>query len=130
MILLDTHIWVWLVSGAKELRPRLRQLIDENTADGLGVSVISCWEVAKLVEKGRLALDQPVSDWISAALNYPLVSLLSLTPEIAVESTTLPGEIHGDPADQIIAATARVLGLRLVTADKKLASYPHVTILE
>ena len=130
MILLDTHIWVWLASGAKELRPPLRELIDQHRAGGLGISVISCWEVAKLVEKGRLLLDQPTGDWITAALKYPSMALLPLTPAIAVESTMLPGSFHADPADQLIVATARVFGLSLVTVDRKLSNYPHVAILQ
>jgi PIN domain nuclease of toxin-antitoxin system len=129
LILLDTHIWVWWVSGANDLSPRLRELIDQNLADGLDLSVISCWEVAKLVEKLRLALDQPTLDWIATALRYPSVTLLPLTPEIAVESTTLPGVFHSDPADQIIVATARTLGLPLLTADNKILNYAHVVSL-
>ena len=76
---------------------------------GLGVSVISCWEVAKLVENGRLKLQCPVEEWIEQALAYPGVQLLQLTPGIAVESTQFPGSFHRDPADQIIVATARKL---------------------
>ena len=67
VILLDTRIWVWLVGNTPDIRPRQRELLDQHEASGLGVSVISCWEVAKLVEKRRLALQQPVGDWIAAA---------------------------------------------------------------
>jgi PIN domain nuclease of toxin-antitoxin system len=92
--------------------------------------VISCWEVAKLVEKGRLVLEQPTKDWITAALEFPSATLLPLTPAIAVESTMLPGSFHADPADQLIVATARLLALPLATADKKLLNYPHVATLQ
>ena len=130
MILLDTHIWVWLVSDAQQLRPRQRDLLDQHGADGLGVSVISCWEVAKLVEKGRLALQQPVGEWIAAALARPHITLLSLTPEIAVDATQLPAGFHSDPADQLIVATARILGIPLLTADAKILNYAHVSLLK
>jgi PIN domain nuclease of toxin-antitoxin system len=128
MILLDTRIRVWWVDESAELPAVMRQLIHENEEDGLGVSIISCWEVAKLVERGRLQLSIPVEQWIEQALAVPSVELVELTPRIAVESTQLPGEFHRDPADQIIVATARVYDIPLMTADSKLIEYPHVRI--
>ncbi len=125
MIVLDTHIWIWWVDGSSQLTPRQRQHVVSHAGDGLGVSVISCWEVAKLVEMKRLVLSDSVTDWIAGALNYPGVRLLSLTPKIAIESTQLPGSFHRDPADQIIVATARVLDCPLLTADSKILQYPH-----
>ena len=93
---------------------------------GLGISVISCWEVAKLVEYGRLTLPCPVVEWLDQALAYPGIRLLELTPRIIVESTQLPGTFHRDPADQLIVATARVCHCPLVTVDTKILAYPHV----
>ena len=129
MILLDTHIWVWLVSNVQHLRSRHRELLDQHEASGLGVSIISCREVAKLVEKGRLALQQPVGEWITAALNRPYITLLPLIPEIAVGATTLPKGFHSDPADQLIVVTSRILSIPLLTADAKILAYPHVSLL-
>ena len=129
MILLDTHIWVWWVHGNENLTPEQAKVIEENEAGIIGVSAISCWEVAKLVERGRLELDIPVEDWLEQALSYPGVRLLELTPEIAVESTRLPGEFHRDPADQIIVATARVHDCLLLTADGLIKDYPYVETL-
>jgi PIN domain nuclease of toxin-antitoxin system len=108
------------------LTESMMQAIREHQDEGLGVSIISCWEVAKLVEVGRLQLSIPVEQWIAQALAYPGVELLELTPRIVVESTRLPGEFHRDPADQMIAATARVYDLPLPTANSKLLNYPHV----
>ena len=87
MIELDTHIWIWWVHGAAQLTQTQRQHLQDNEAKGLGVSVISCWEVAKLVEVRRLVLPCPLSDWIDKALAYPGIRLLDLTPRIAIEST-------------------------------------------
>lgn len=126
MIVLDTHIWIWWVHGDPRLPERHRQYIAKHESHGLGISVISCWEVAKLVEYGRLRLPRRVGDWLDLALAYPGVILLGLTPRIAVESTTLPGTFHRDPADQILVATARVHGCALVTIDEKILAYPHV----
>jgi len=87
MIVLDTHIWVWWVHGDARL-PQDHEL------QGLGVSIISCWEVTKLVEYVRLKLPSPVVNWLDQALAYPGVRLLDLTPRIAVESTQLPGTLR------------------------------------
>ncbi|HWM90354.1 MAG TPA: type II toxin-antitoxin system VapC family toxin [Thermoanaerobaculia bacterium] len=123
MILLDTHIWIWWVHGDSRLRRSSLDLIKEHEASGLGVSIISCWEVAKLVECGRLDLPTPVEEWIEQALRYPGILLLELTPRIVVEATQLPGSFHRDPADQLIVATARVHQLPLATADRKILGY-------
>jgi PIN domain nuclease of toxin-antitoxin system len=127
MIVLDTHTWVWWVHGDERLTQAQREVITANESDLIGVSAISCWEIAKLVEYQRLELSSPLEEWFDQALNYPGVQLLALTPEIAIESTRLPGQFHRDPADQIIVATARVYGCSLVTSDDKILNYPHVT---
>ena len=129
MILLDTHIWIWWVSQDARLTAEQQSLLEQHQASGFGVSAISCWEVAKLVELGRLQLALPVLQWLERALAYPGVRLLNLTPRIAVESTELPGEFHHDPADQILVATARVLNVPMLTADRKILDYPHVQTL-
>ena len=108
MIILDTHIWIWWVDGDLELSQSCYDFISEHEADGLGVCAISCWETAKLVELGRLPLPLPVGEWLAKALAYPGILLLPLLPDVAVESTQLPGTFHRDPADQIIVATARL----------------------
>ncbi|MEN3333351.1 MAG: hypothetical protein V7641_2716 [Blastocatellia bacterium] len=128
MILLDTHIWVWWVHGATQLSDKQIEEIKGHEADGLGISVISCWEVAKLVERGRLILPCSSDDWMNQALAYPGIRLLDLTPRIAIESTQLPGDFHRDPADQIIVATARVLDCSLLTADERILNYPYVKV--
>lgn len=126
MIVLDTHVWVWWVHDDPQLGVEQREAISNAETDEIGVSIISCWEVAKLVEYNRLSLPQPPKDWMAKALDYPGVALLELTPDIVVESTSLPGEFHRDPADQLIVATARTYRAPLVTSDDKILSYPHV----
>jgi PIN domain nuclease of toxin-antitoxin system len=126
VIVLDTHIWVWWVDGNNRLTPTQADIIKANEQEVIGVSAISCWEIAKLVEHEQLAWQCSPEDWFKQALSYPGILLLELTPEIALESTRLPGEFHRDPADQIIVATARVRGCPLVTSDEKILRYPHV----
>ena len=129
MIVLDTHVWVWWVHGDANLPENCARAIAEHEGDGLGVSSISCWEVAKLVEHGRLTLPETLDKWIDEALAYPGIRLLDLSPRIAVESTRLPPPFHKDPADQIIVATARAYDCELLTLDHKIRSYTHVKLL-
>ena len=130
MLLLDTHFRVWWVHGSARLSTLTLEILQEHESAGMAVNVFSCWEVAKLVERGRLDLRMPVREWTEVALSYPGIELLGLTPEIVVESTQLPGAFHKDPADQLIVATARVEGLALATCDQKLVEYPHVETLD
>ena len=130
MIILDTHIWVWWVDGNDQLASQHQTWIESHKAEGLGISIISCWEIAKLVEHDRLKFQCSVEEWIEQALAYPGVQLLQLTPRIAVESTQLPGNFHRDPADQIIVATARVWKCPLLTVDDRILNYPYIIILQ
>jgi PIN domain nuclease of toxin-antitoxin system len=126
VILLDAHAWVWWVHGDTRLSEAQREMLDVRSGEGIGVSIISCWEVAKLVEYGRLTLPQDVAEWLGIALAYPGVRLFDLSPTIVVESTRLPQPFHKDPADQMIVATARIHDCPLATADDKILNYAHV----
>lgn len=128
MILLDTHVWVWWMTHDPRLTGRLQARFDGDRSDRLGVSVISCWEVAQLVSKQRIGLDRPTYDWIQSALNMPRVELVAFGPDIAVEANELPEPFHRDPADRILVATARLLRVPLLTADAKILDYPHVPL--
>jgi PIN domain nuclease of toxin-antitoxin system len=123
-LLLDTHAFVWLLEGNERLGSGARKAIQAAAEAGdLHVSAITPWEIAMLVNKGRLRFRRDVGEWMGKALNQPGIALAPLSPAIAVASARLPGEIYKDPADQIIAATARHLGARLVTADALLLAY-------
>jgi PIN domain nuclease of toxin-antitoxin system len=133
-LLLDTHYWIWLQSGAKEqLTPKIVRLIEQAAArGGLLLSVISVWELGVLEAKGRIRLQLPCDQWVREALATPGLSLAPLTPEVAIDSSRLPGSFHGDPADRIIVATARALGARLLTRDTKMIEYGrqrHVAVV-
>lgn len=124
MVLLDTHVLVWLLSGNPRLGIQARALIQQAAKDNiLLVSAITPWEIAMLVSKGRLALERDVGEWIAAALALPGIQLVPLSPEIAVASTRLPGMLHADPADRILAATVRHVNALLVTEDQRLLDY-------
>ena len=130
MILLDTHIWIWWIQGDLRLKEERINWLTKQEAQGLGISIISCWEVAKLVENNHLQLPCPVDKWLEQALNYPGIRLLELTLPIILDSTQLPSPFHRDPADQLIVATARIHDIPLLTADSKILNYPHVQIIK
>ncbi len=104
--------------------------IEMREHEGLAVSAISCWEVAKLVEYRRLRLSEDLEAWLYFALEESGVKLIPLTPAIAAESTMLPGDFHRDPSDQIIVATARFHDLPLATCDERIRGYPYVRFLD
>ena len=109
----------------------MEELADEQEdGEELVVNAISCWEVAKLVERGRLDLKMSVNAWLDNALGPSGVGCIPLTPRIAAEACSLPGDFHRDPADQIIVATSRVYSLPLATADARIRRYPHVSLFE
>lgn len=134
LVLLDTHAWVWLLNGDQKLSPKALHAIECSLAEeAVLLSAISPWEVAMLVSKDRLTLDRDVGVWVQAAVNIPGIRVEPISPEIAVASTRLPGELHADPADRLIAATARHLGATLVTDDQKLLDYGlagHLKVLK
>jgi PIN domain nuclease of toxin-antitoxin system len=124
-ILLDTHCWIWLQSGQLEKfsQGTVDHIRQAGSAGMLCVSIISVWEIALLESKGRILIHMDCLEWVRRALETPGISLVPITPEIAVESTRLPGDIHADPADRILVATARNLGVRLMTRDRALLDY-------
>jgi PIN domain nuclease of toxin-antitoxin system len=128
VIVLDTHILIWWVNQSDRLRAGTLQRI-ESESDAVAVSAISLWEIAKLVQGGRLQLSIPIEDWIEQALAYPKVVVIPLSPAIVVDSTRLPPPFHKDPADELIVASARVLACPLITYDEKILNYPHVQLL-
>jgi PIN domain nuclease of toxin-antitoxin system len=118
MIVLDTHAWLWWVSKPSELSRAARHRIGAETR--IGVSAISCLEVATLVAKGRISLDRDTLPWLEQALALPKVEFLPLTPPIAVKATQLGKDFPGDPADRIIVATSILESAALITKDSRI----------
>lgn len=134
-LVLDTHVWLWFASGERDqMSSTAIQEIEEGSQTGeILVSAISVWEVAMLEARGRISLARTVEDWIRAALRGTGIRLLDLSPEIAIESTRLPGSLHRDPADRILVASARVMGGRLATRDAGLLEYArqgHLSVVD
>lgn len=119
MVLIDTHAWIWWLNDSPQLRPRYRDALRGLPTPPF-LSVISLWEVAVLVERGRLTLLPDPKKWIVEATQADAVRLVQIDSAIAEELLTLPRSMPRDPADRIIAATARALHVPVLTMDRQL----------
>jgi len=129
VILLDTHAWTrWLHPElGPNLTPEVRHWIEESD-DQLAVSVISCLEISQLVKKGTLTLPVPLPHWFDLALDNAGIACLPLSPTLVHASVELP-QIHKDPADRIIIATARQYDAWLVTRDETIPKYSNLQVI-
>ena len=119
--LLDTHVWVWWMLGDSRLSARERKALDDLPSGGRpALCDISLWEVALLVQLGRLRLDDALEDWLRIAASPATVELLPITPGVVAEMNRLPATFHQDPADRLIVGTARAAGLPLATHDSRI----------
>ena len=127
MILLDTHVWLWLLHEPRQLSDAARIAIDtEEPHNGLLVSAISVWEIAVKSSIGKLTLPLPIEEWYKLASTHSGIVVEPLSPLDAIASTSLPGNFHKDPADRILVAIARRYGIALVTCYTKILNYSHV----
>lgn len=124
-LLLDTHVWLWYLEGAeRELTSATLELLRHaNRAHQLLVSDVSVWEIGTKVAKGRLRLALDVSLWVARAERAPGINFLPLDRPTLLLSTALPGEVHGDPADRMLIASAVLHRCALVTADRTIIAY-------
>jgi PIN domain nuclease of toxin-antitoxin system len=123
-LLLDTHIWIWLMEGNHILSSHFRSAVDNaQSYDGVLISAISVCELGMLVEKKRIEIELDTLDWAETAVASKGVKLVSLTPRISILSSRLPGSLHGDPADRILVASAYEENAVLVTCDQMLLAY-------
>ena len=134
MLLLDTHVMVWLFGATGALRRETIAAIDRSAADrNLHVSVMAFWELGLLVEAGRVRLTEPFADWLHRAKTQFGITVAPLTEQVAFDSTRLPGDFHRDPADRFLVATARQMDATLVTRDARILRYGaqgHVQVKE
>lgn len=121
MILLDTHILIWLLITPEKLPPKARKTILAARKVGpLAISAISLWEIAWLAENKRIEIDVSVESFVKKCAAY--VEVLAISPAIAVRSVQFPDSFPKDPQDRIIGATAIVEGIRLLTHDTRIMS--------
>jgi PIN domain nuclease of toxin-antitoxin system len=127
-VLLDTCAVIWLANGDPLAQPALDAIVSAGLAGQVLVSPVSAWEVGLLsrVRPGREAAIQFLPDaktWFARLMAMPGIRTATLTPEIAIDSAYLPGDLHGDPGDRLLIATARHLGAPIVTRDRRIISY-------
>jgi PIN domain nuclease of toxin-antitoxin system len=126
---LDTHVWFWAMEMLERVPRKVQAVLFDETRAPLGVSAISLWEMAKLVQKGRIRLSIPLAEWFERALDPDMIEVIPLSANLALASTTLPENFASDPADELIVAATRSLNATLITADRRILAYPHVRTL-
>jgi PIN domain nuclease of toxin-antitoxin system len=124
-LLLDTHIALWLDSGSERLRPSTRLLIDACWQNGGSVllSAVSAWEIALLVDTGRIYLDLPVEAWVERFVGRPGVEAVPLSHQAAARAYRLDRLPHPDPGDRLLIATAIERACPLVTYDARIVRF-------
>jgi PIN domain nuclease of toxin-antitoxin system len=124
IILLDTHIWIWFINQEFERFPaHWREIIE--TAEVVGISPVSCYEVALAQQRGRLELSCAVNDWLKDALEPSGITLLPITAEISCKAVNL-SPVHKDPFDRLIIATAVVYHAKLASIDGLFSQYSEL----
>jgi PIN domain nuclease of toxin-antitoxin system len=123
-LLLDTCAAIWLTNAdpiSDEASDALQQT--RGSGESVFVSPITAWEMGLLAARGRVNLLMTPQRWFERLLEAPGLRLSEMTPNVLIASSFLPGKLPGDPADRIIAATAREYGYKLVTRDRPLLEY-------
>jgi PIN domain nuclease of toxin-antitoxin system len=126
-LLLDTHIWLWSTLEPQRIARRLEKTLTD-PANELWLSPVSIGELVVLLRKGRLQLPQDLVAWVSTTMSDLKLVEAPLTIEVALAISSFTFS-HGDPADQFLAATAKVFDLTLVTADERLLHLPGIHAL-
>jgi|CZKD01.1.fsa_nt_gi PIN domain nuclease of toxin-antitoxin system len=126
-LLLDTHIWIWMVLQPTRLSRRVARVLDD-PENQLWLSPISIWELLMLTRKGRVQLNEDPVLWTRRTLEQLQLHEAPLTNEVALETSILT-LAHSDPSDRLIAASAKAFDLTLVTADEKLIAAPEIKVL-
>lgn len=128
-ILLDTHAALWLARGDLAAKAVAALATAASLDVAVLISPITAWELGLLVSRGRVALASAPVDWLNELIATG-ASWASLTPQVLADASFLPGQIHRDPADRILAATARAFGYRLMTRDRALLAYAEAGHLQ
>lgn len=128
MIVLDTHVWIWLLAGeARRIGRKTRRLIARAaTVDAVRVSVATLFEIVALHASGRLRLSRPPDQWLREALDLPGTRLAPLTGAMAIDAGYIPRAALPDPLDRLLVATARQLDAAFVTGDARILEYARV----
>jgi PIN domain nuclease of toxin-antitoxin system len=128
-VLLDTHVWIWWLTGSAQLPNVERQALDDLAAGGaLGLSAISLWEAQMLHARRRLSLPVSFHEWLRRAADPSVVAVAPMDVRVVLALDDLPANFHGDPADRLIVATAVANGVTLATHDTRIRKSRSVTL--
>ena len=127
MLLLDTHAFIWLASDTKKLSKLAKKEI-QNNADKLFISSISALEIGLLEKRKKLKLPLKADEFIEKALNFHKINEIQINKEIAYTSVCLP-DIHNDPFDRIIIATAQHYKMKIISKDYLISTYPKANVV-
>jgi PIN domain nuclease of toxin-antitoxin system len=127
VIVLDTHAWIWWRADPGRLSAPAADVI--SSADRIGLSSISVWELGMLVRRGRISLDRDVARWVRQALADARIALLAPGADVALAAALLDDAFPGDPADRLIYAAARQAGAPLVTRDARIAQFDPARVV-
>jgi len=128
VILIDTHVLVWINRSPEKLSRDARRAVERaTTADAAAISSITLWELALLTLRGRIRLKAgTVRTFLDEMVQTPGLTVLEITAEVAALAAQFPADFPGDPADRLIAATARAHRIALVTSDERIQKSPLV----
>jgi PIN domain nuclease of toxin-antitoxin system len=129
-MLLDTHVWIWWLSGGGNLSAAEYQALELSAAtETPKLSAISLWEVQMLYSRGRISFNVPFEPWLLQATLADSIRILPIDTSVVLELNRMP-PMHGDPADRLVVATARAYDLPLATHDRRIRKSGLVTIWE
>jgi PIN domain nuclease of toxin-antitoxin system len=130
MIVIDTHIWIWYLDKPDLLSEKSFAVVEHaKERKAIYISSISVWEICVLEKKGRLQFSIPAAQWIRKSENLSFLHFVPVTNEIVRRSVALSGDLHPDPADRLIIATACMKRIPLVTKDRKIQTYPAISTI-
>lgn len=127
MILLDTHTWLWAATAPHYLSAKASETIAD--AQQVAISVVSCWEAAVAIRRGRLRVEHDARQWMLDVLRQHRIDVLPLSLNIAVAAGSFARELHGDPIDRVLVATAMAYDCPLITKDQKLRAFAPLTTI-
>jgi PIN domain nuclease of toxin-antitoxin system len=124
-LLLDTHVWIWSQEELDNLGPSTFALLKDIKND-IFLSPVSTLEIARLIQLKQIIIKKPLKTWVNTSINNLLAKTIEISHDIAIKAYTLEEPFHKDPVDRLLAATALLQELTLITADEQILVYPNL----
>ncbi|MES2337871.1 MAG: type II toxin-antitoxin system VapC family toxin [Pseudomonadota bacterium] len=131
MILLDTNVLIWLAGDDPRLGSKARATIEQvSIEDGLAASAMALWEIGLLATNGKLLIPGSLNSWIDKLIENLGIEIMPIDRNVAIAAGILPRDVHGDPGDRMMIATARERICPLMTSDRKILGYAKAGLLQ